>query len=97
MLKYFFSDTLAFTDSTNMARSDIKGAPRSFPNISAMAEEISISRFYGGIHFSNTLKVSLAYGKKIGINTADPAFFKAGLMSIEKDIAKLESLTRKKA
>lgn len=34
--------------------------------------------------------------KKIGINTADPAFFKAGLMSIEKDIAKLESLTRKK-
>jgi oligoendopeptidase F len=33
--------------------------------------------------------------KSIGINTADPKFFGAGLKSIEKDIEKLEKLTKK--
>ena len=32
--------------------------------------------------------------KKIGINTSSPAFFETGLKSIEKDIIKLEKLTR---
>ncbi len=32
--------------------------------------------------------------KKIGIDTSDPSFFEAGLKSIEKDIKKLEELTK---
>ena len=34
-----------------------------------MSEDISSSRFYGGIHFLYTLDTSLAYGRKIGLNT----------------------------
>lgn len=69
VLKHFLSDDFSFTDFTNEDRLDKIGAPRSFENITAMAEEISLSRFYGGIHFLYTLDTSLEYGRKIGLNT----------------------------
>lgn len=69
VFKYIYGDSLPFTDSTNNNRKDINGAPRKFSNFTEMSEEMSMSRFYGGIHYDNTLRVSLIYGRKIGKNT----------------------------
>lgn len=67
VLKSFFTDNITLIDSTNVSRTDIDGSPKTFLSFSQMAEEISISRYYGGIHFKQTLDISLDYGKKIGI------------------------------
>ena len=66
--KYFLSDTLKITDNNNQYRVDIYGKPREFNNISEMVSEISKSRFYGGIHYMNTLNLSVEYGKQVGQN-----------------------------
>lgn len=66
VLKAFFTDHMPFVDSTNVNRIDINGSPRSFSSFSELGEEISISRFYGGIHFMTTLNTSLDFGQKIG-------------------------------
>lgn len=65
----FFGEEFAFTDSTNIDRNDLIDKMRRFTSFSTMAEEISMSRFYGGIHFKNTLVVSLKFGSKIGDNS----------------------------
>ena len=67
VFKSFFGNTIQFTDSTNMNRPDIIGDPRYFNSINQLVEEISISRFYGGIHFRKTLSESLLYGEKLGV------------------------------
>jgi tetratricopeptide (TPR) repeat protein len=61
-----FGENISFTDSTNIYRTDINGTPRHYNSISEMAEEISISRYYGGIHFRETLNISLDYGRRLG-------------------------------
>ncbi len=66
VMKSVFGDTLEFTDHTNDYRKDIDGSPRTYSSFTEMSEEISISRFYGGIHFQKTLDLSLKYGRKIG-------------------------------
>lgn len=66
VMKGVFGDSLTIVDSTNVARTDIDGSPRTFNSFTEMSEEISISRFYGGIHFRRTLDNSLIYGRKIG-------------------------------
>lgn len=66
IMKSVFGDTITFTDYTNSWRTDIDGSPRTYSSFTEMSEEISISRFYGGIHFSLTLSRSLDYGRKIG-------------------------------
>ena len=66
ILKALFTDTIEFTDATNHKKTDIDGTPQHYTSFSEMAEEISISRFYGGIHFHQTLEISLGYGQKIG-------------------------------
>ena len=71
VLKAFFTDTIAFSDSTHRDRMDIDGSPRTFKSFTEMSEEISISRYYGGIHFPTTLTTSLQYGRKIGQNTVN--------------------------
>jgi hypothetical protein len=53
----------SFTDSSEMY---INLAPRKFPSFRAAAEEASVSRFYGGIHFMEALDNGLAQGRKIG-------------------------------
>jgi hypothetical protein len=67
VLKSIFTDNIAFIDSTNVSRTDIDGSPKTFSSFSQMAEEISISRYYGGIHFKQSLDISLDFGKKIGV------------------------------
>jgi len=66
VMKTIFGDSTHVIDTTNAFRSDIDGTPRSFETLTALAEEISISRFYGGIHFFKTLQISLDYGQRIG-------------------------------
>jgi len=67
VMKSIFTDSISITDSTNFNRTDIDGTPRTYSSLTEMSEEVSISRLYGGIHFKETLDVSLAYGRKIGI------------------------------
>lgn len=66
ILKGYFSDTIAFSDNTNKWRSDIDGSARTYSSFTQLSEEISMSRFYGGIHFKTTLETSLYYGRIIG-------------------------------
>ena len=66
--KYFLTDTIKITDYSNQYRVDIYGKSREFDNVSEMVSEISKSRFYGGIHYMNTLNLSVDYGKLIGQN-----------------------------
>lgn len=70
VMKSIFSDSISITDSTNYNRMDIDGAPRTYTSLTEMSEEVSISRLYGGIHFKESLDISLAYGRKIGIYVA---------------------------
>lgn len=66
VLKAFFGDSSTFVDSTHMYRTDIIGNPREFSSFSEAAAELSISRFYGGIHYEYTLDESLHLGQLIG-------------------------------
>ncbi len=75
IFKSFISDTVKIVDYSNQNRVDIYGKPREFKNISSMVSEISISRFYGGIHYMNTLNLSVDYGKKIGQNIISNLIF----------------------
>jgi hypothetical protein len=42
------------------------GAVHKWPNIEAYAEEVSVARIYGGLHYRNSTMVGKAMGKKIG-------------------------------
>lgn len=66
VLKAFFGNTITFVDSTLLYRRDIDNTPRTYTSIDDLSEEISISRFYGGIHYETTLRISLHYGRIIG-------------------------------
>lgn len=67
VFKLFFGNEVELLDATNVNRHDINGAPRQFNTIDELVNEISISRFYGGIHFKKTLDESVLYGEKLGM------------------------------
>lgn len=66
VMKSFFGNEILIEDATNNFRKDIDGRTRIYQSFDEMAEEISISRFYGGIHYKRTLDESLLLGKKMG-------------------------------
>lgn len=66
VMRSFFGDSLKIVDTANAWRTDIDGTPRTYYTIDELAEEISISRFYGGIHYRKTLENSLNYGRRLG-------------------------------
>ncbi|TNE72374.1 MAG: phosphatase PAP2 family protein [Bacteroidetes bacterium] len=66
IFKQVFGDQVSFIDSTNVDRDDINGAPRSYASFTELVEEVSWSRFYGGIHFRKTLDISMDYGSRLG-------------------------------
>jgi len=66
ILSEFRKSGALIIDSTNWNREDIIGTPRKFDSYHSLGEEASKSRFYGGIHFDETLRISLLYGRKIG-------------------------------
>jgi hypothetical protein len=60
-----FGNSGSFTDHTY----DYLGfAPRTYTSYMAIAEEAGLSRFYGGIHFLQTIEPSLVMGKKVAAN-----------------------------
>jgi PAP2 superfamily len=58
-----FGNNIAFHDTTEK---EYLGLERSFTSIIQAAEEVSISRLYGGIHYISSLKNGFEQGKKIG-------------------------------
>ena len=65
VMEHFFGVNYAYTDYTE----EPFGMPaRSFNSIGQAAEEASISRFYGGIHFKSALTKGMEQGKMVGYN-----------------------------
>ena len=50
----------------SMTSATAPGAVHKWPNIEAYAEEVSVARIYGGLHYRNSTVVGKAMGKKIG-------------------------------
>ncbi len=71
VFKHIFGDEIQFIDSTNAQRADINGAPRTYTSFTQLVEEVSWSRFYGGIHFRKTLDISMDYGGRLGRYVAE--------------------------
>lgn len=65
VLTYMFGDQFAFHDNSDSA---YIGMTRDFSSFKQAAEEASISRFYGGIHYRPSLDTGLVCGAKVGAN-----------------------------
>lgn len=68
ILTHMFGDNFAFADSTEVPY-DLP--VRSFKSFDEAANEASISRFYGGIHYMNALTFGFAQGKRVGQHVID--------------------------
>jgi len=68
VLTELFGEDYAFTDYAQVDRTDINGAPRSFPSFYAFADEAARSRLYGGIHFRSAIDEGIAQGLGVGEN-----------------------------
>ncbi|MDQ3681798.1 MAG: vanadium-dependent haloperoxidase [Bacteroidota bacterium] len=65
VLSSLFGNNYSFTDYSN----DTLGyTPRHYFSFDEYAREAAVSRLYGGIHFSSSVKNGLLQGKKIGAN-----------------------------
>lgn len=62
MLTYLFGDNFSFTDSSEL---EYALPVRSFPSFRAAAQEASISRVYGGIHFRSGCEQGNQLGKQV--------------------------------
>ena len=65
VLNYLFGDNFAFHDNSDSA---YIGMTRDFTSFRQAAEEASISRLYGGIHFHVSCDTGLAKGRLVGEN-----------------------------
>jgi hypothetical protein len=63
ILNYLFGENFAFHDNSDEA---YIGMTRDFKSFDQAAEEAGISRLYGGIHYSNSIKTGLVLGRKVG-------------------------------
>jgi hypothetical protein len=63
LLTRHLGDGIAFTDTTE---SEYLGLKRRFPSINQAAEEVGISRLYGGIHYRSGIQQGSWQGKQIG-------------------------------
>lgn len=63
ILTQMLGEQIAFHDTTEMT---YLGLERSFGSIMQAAEEVSISRLYGGIHFRSAVENGFQQGKQIG-------------------------------
>lgn len=62
-LTYLFGDNFAFHDNSDEA---YIGMTRDFTSFNQAATEAGISRLYGGIHYTNSIKIGEEAGKKVG-------------------------------
>lgn len=63
VLTSLYGNSFAFQDTSDLA---YIGMQRHFPSFAAAAEEASISRVYGGIHYRFSVNEGAAAGKKLG-------------------------------
>ena len=66
VLTHFFGDNLRFTDVVELPYGL---APRTFQSFRQAAKEAAISRFYGGIHFMDSIIKGQNQGRKIGLHS----------------------------
>lgn len=78
LLTYFFGDHFAYTDITELFFGSSKRSFKSFRQASA---EASISRFYGGIHYMESVNSGIVEGKQVG-NDAVYKIRRAGIMPL---------------
>jgi hypothetical protein len=64
VLSSIFGNEYAFVDQTDYLRDKL--VPRKFKSFDEAAQEASMSRIYGGIHFRQACEVGLEQGKRIG-------------------------------
>ena len=64
VLSDIFGNPYTFIDQTDYLRDKL--VPRQFKSFDEAAQEASISRIYGGIHFRQACEVGLEQGKRIG-------------------------------
>lgn len=64
VLTHLFGDNVAYIDSTEMA---FAIQPRRFTSFRQAAQEAGISRFYGGIHFMDSIEEGLKQGSTLGL------------------------------
>ncbi|GAA4322681.1 hypothetical protein GCM10023149_23190 [Mucilaginibacter gynuensis] len=62
MLTHLFGDNFAFQDTSDLRYIGMK---RDFKSFVQAADEASISRFYGGIHYKNSVEQGALQGKKV--------------------------------
>ncbi len=63
ILTKLIGDSITFHDTTEL---EYLGLQRSFTSVNNAAEEVSVSRFYGGIHYKSALANGFQQGKEIG-------------------------------
>ena len=63
ILSHYFGNNFSYIDSVEVSYGL---PPRAFPSFRAAAKEAAISRYYGGIHFTDAIENGLDQGEKIG-------------------------------
>lgn len=81
VLTYFLGDNFSYTDDTEMM---FEIPARKFASFRKAAIEAGISRFYGGIHFMDSINNGLTEGRQVGQKVI-VAMQKAGLQPIAKN------------
>lgn len=67
MLADIFGDNTTFTD---YSINDLGFTPRTFTKFSDYANEVGLSRIYGGMHLRSSDFVGLDQGNKVGANVS---------------------------
>lgn len=80
MLTYLLGDNFAYTDNTEIP---FGSGQRDFKSFRQAAAEASMSRFYGGIHYMQSIENGNAQGKKVG-NAIITKIKKAGILPLVK-------------
>jgi hypothetical protein len=65
LLTYFLGDNFAYTDNTEIP---FGSSQRAFKSFRQAAAEASMSRFYGGIHYMESIEKGNVQGKMVGAN-----------------------------
>ena len=77
MMSKIFGENFKFTLHT-YDYSPLNYPPRSYTSFTQLSNEISDSRFYGGLHYKATLEKSTAQGAKVAENILNKIRFKKG-------------------
>ena len=80
LLTYLLGDNFAYTDNTEIP---FGSSQRDFISFRQAAEEASMSRFYGGIHYMQSIQNGNAQGKNVAFGIIEK-MKKAGIKPLKK-------------